>query len=183
MSRYLFFLLVIIALVVSSLVSDVYGIRSSFQETLAMEESEMHGEAGEASKDDGRPIGQISDEVSTSSINNNDQSSDDGNGIPLLAPASTSDDPNRRSLKLGESLKLSEVGPMIINPDGTVRRIANWDILTEAERENTWRIIKARNKKRLDKLKQQQEGDNSNADNATTMPSTESLNDRVLGGL
>ena len=42
---------------------------------------------------------------------------------------------------------------MIVNPDGTMRRITNWDILTKQEQESTWRIISARNKKRLDALK------------------------------
>ena len=46
---------------------------------------------------------------------------------------------------------------MIVNPDGTMRRITNWDTLTKQEKESTWRIVSARNKKRLDALKKKME--------------------------
>ncbi len=35
-----------------------------------------------------------------------------------------------------------------------MRRIANWDILTQFEKDNTWRIISARNRRRIEELKQ-----------------------------
>lgn len=37
--------------------------------------------------------------------------------------------------------------------DGTTRRISNWDQLTKHEQDTTWRVIRARNKKRLEELK------------------------------
>ena len=57
-------------------------------------------------------------------------------------------------MKLGDTLKLTEAGPMIINPDGTVRRIANWQTLTDAEKESSWRVISKRNQKRIAALKE-----------------------------
>ncbi len=57
-------------------------------------------------------------------------------------------------MKLGHTLKLPEAGPMIINPDGTVRRIVNWHSLTDAEKESSWRVISQRNQKRMANLKE-----------------------------
>jgi hypothetical protein len=54
-----------------------------------------------------------------------------------------------RQINLGESISLEELGPIIINADGTTRRITNWSTLTEAEQKSSWRVISARNLKRL----------------------------------
>ena len=51
-------------------------------------------------------------------------------------------------LKLGESMKIPEMGPVIINTDGTTRQIANWDKMTEHEKTVTWRRISKRNAER-----------------------------------
>lgn len=45
---------------------------------------------------------------------------------------------------------------MVVNQDGTLSRISNWDKMTEGEQKNTMRIIGKRNKQRLDALKQQE---------------------------
>lgn len=58
---------------------------------------------------------------------------------------------------MGESLKLDHLGPIILNTDGTTRRIDNWDNLTEREREVTWRRIKKRNEERRKILEAQQQ--------------------------
>ena len=76
--------------------------------------------------------------------------------IPLL-PHATSNPDEVRSLKLGESMKLDELGPIIITNDGHARRITNWDTLTPQEKESSFRVISARNKKRLEKLQQKQQ--------------------------
>ena len=60
-----------------------------------------------------------------------------------------------RQISLGESVSLKELGPIIINADGTTRRIANWATLTPQEQESTWRLIGARNKRRLKVLKEE----------------------------
>ena len=70
-------------------------------------------------------------------------------------------DPNNTAplpiLKFGETLRLDELGPIILNPDGTTRRIQNWDQMTKREQEVTWRRIKQRNEERRNKLLQLQE--------------------------
>lgn len=53
----------------------------------------------------------------------------------------------------GSTVKLSSIGPLVVNVDGTVARISNWAEMTEPERETTLRIVGKRNKQRLEALK------------------------------
>ena len=85
-----------------------------------------------------------------------DESSGNGEGSTL--PQLPAGDPNDTSvpvLKLGESMSFAEMGPVIINADGTTRQIANWDKMTKKEQEVTWRRISKRNQERRAKLEQQ----------------------------
>lgn len=50
-------------------------------------------------------------------------------------------------------MKLDALGPLVVNQDGTLSRIANWEQMTEIERRNTLRVLGKRNKLRLDSLK------------------------------
>lgn len=68
-----------------------------------------------------------------------------------------------RTLRVGESLDFEELGPIIINSDGTTRRIANWDDMTAQEQQVTWKRIAARNKRRLEELKSRAEGGSGEA--------------------
>ena len=70
-------------------------------------------------------------------------------------------DANIPKLQFGQSLKLEGVGPVIINSDGTTRTIANWDTLTEREKEVTWRRIKKRNAERREILEAKQKENNA----------------------
>ena len=74
----------------------------------------------------------------------------------LALPSSISDE-GVRQFTFGEKLSLDHLGPIIINTDGTTKRITNWDKLTEDERKTTWRVISTRNKKRLEELKSSEE--------------------------
>ena len=67
--------------------------------------------------------------------------------LPQL-PAGDPNDKTVPVLKLGESMKIPEMGPVIINTDGTTRQIANWDKMTEHEKTVTWRRISKRNAER-----------------------------------
>jgi hypothetical protein len=51
--------------------------------------------------------------------------------------------------------KLDFLGPIIINTDGTLARIPNWNTLTVPEQTNTLRLIAKRNKARIEVLKQE----------------------------
>ncbi|TPX59280.1 hypothetical protein PhCBS80983_g02592 [Powellomyces hirtus] len=54
-----------------------------------------------------------------------------------------------------DTVKLEALGPMVVNEDGTLSRITNWESMGEAERANVIRVIGKRNAKRLEKLKAQ----------------------------
>lgn len=53
----------------------------------------------------------------------------------------------------GSTVSLDHLGPMVVNVDGTLSRIGNWEQMTEIERKNTLRILGKRNKQRLEALK------------------------------
>lgn len=77
--------------------------------------------------------------------------------LALPAPNDELGNPSTTQLPLGGTVSMDHLGPIIINTDGTTKRIANWDQLTKAEQENTIRVISARNKKRIEALKKQQD--------------------------
>uniref|UniRef100_A0A7S3V470 RxLR effector protein n=1 Tax=Chaetoceros debilis TaxID=122233 RepID=A0A7S3V470_9STRA len=81
---------------------------------------------------------------------------------PLQLPPVNPNNVNKdiKTLKFGEAMKLDEMGPIIINTDGTTRRIDNWDILTEREQEVTWRRIKKRNAERRKMLEEKDNAQN-----------------------
>ncbi|KAM0255969.1 hypothetical protein ACHAQJ_005273 [Trichoderma viride] len=54
----------------------------------------------------------------------------------------------------GTTVKLDGLGPLVINVDGTMSRISNWDKMAEIEKQNTLRIIGKRNQQRLAALRQ-----------------------------
>lgn len=79
----------------------------------------------------------------------------DAKDIPQLPPPDP--DSNLPSIRLGETIRLEEMGPIILNTDGTTRRIENWDQLTKKEQEVTWRRISKRNEERRQVLMKEQE--------------------------
>ncbi|KAF2741725.1 hypothetical protein M011DRAFT_375420, partial [Sporormia fimetaria CBS 119925] len=58
----------------------------------------------------------------------------------------------------GRGVKLDHLGPMVVNKDGTLSRIANWEQMSDIERRNTLRILGKRNQLRMDALKKEEEG-------------------------
>ena len=79
------------------------------------------------------------------------------NIIPSLSDERNDDDNIPiRQIKFGETVKLEELGPVIVQSDCTLRRIDNWHKLTEGEREATKRRIGGRNQVRLNKCREQQ---------------------------
>ncbi|KAL8365167.1 hypothetical protein RB595_004125 [Gaeumannomyces hyphopodioides] len=51
------------------------------------------------------------------------------------------------------SVTLDHLGPMVVNRDGTMSRIANWAEMSDIERQNTLRILGKRNQLRLGDLR------------------------------
>jgi hypothetical protein len=79
--------------------------------------------------------------------------------LALPAPDATSlDETSPTQLTLGQRVSLEqELGPLVVNADGTVGRIANWHQMTEKEKANVLRVLGKRNKERIMALKEQKE--------------------------
>ncbi|KAL6236366.1 hypothetical protein BDW75DRAFT_114511 [Aspergillus navahoensis] len=76
---------------------------------------------------------------------------------PILAlPAASSDNDTTQLDVNGDGVKLDHLGPLVVNTDGTLSRIANWAQMTEIEKRNTLRVLGKRNRERTDKLKEAQ---------------------------
>ena len=76
--------------------------------------------------------------------------------LALPAPASMqAEGDSAMQLTLGQRVSLEEeLGPLVVNSDGTVARISNWKQMTDRERGNVLRVLGKRNKERLDVLKE-----------------------------
>eukprot|EP01062_Namystynia_karyoxenos_P033047 TRINITY_DN24321_c0_g1_i1.p1 TRINITY_DN24321_c0_g1~~TRINITY_DN24321_c0_g1_i1.p1 ORF type:complete len:271 (+),score=73.04 TRINITY_DN24321_c0_g1_i1:88-813(+) len=61
----------------------------------------------------------------------------------------------------GEGVEVSELGPVIINEDGTISRIDNWADMEPAERERVKRRIVQRNSRRREALRRRQREEGS----------------------
>lgn len=81
----------------------------------------------------------------------------------LLLPPNDSTDPSIPRIKLGDTISFEEMGPVIINADGSTRRIDNWDKMTKQEQEVAWRRISKRNEARRAALLEQQKQANEHA--------------------
>lgn len=55
----------------------------------------------------------------------------------------------------GSAVALDHLGPVVVNQDGTLSRISNWEAMTEIEKKNTLRVLGKRNKMRLEALKKE----------------------------
>lgn len=82
------------------------------------------------------------------------QQSTDAPKQPLALPASSSDTTKLDMSNGNTTVSLDHLGPMVVNVDGTMSRISNWDKMAEIEKKATIRIIGKRNKARLEALKQ-----------------------------
>ena len=61
-------------------------------------------------------------------------------------------DPNAAKLKVNQKMKLDIRGPVILNSNGTMSRIAGWENLSQLEKDRAWRLMVKRNMVRKDKL-------------------------------
>ncbi|PMD12125.1 hypothetical protein NA56DRAFT_37459 [Hyaloscypha hepaticicola] len=72
----------------------------------------------------------------------------------LALPAASHNSTTQLDISNGDaSIKLDHLGPMVVNVDGTMSRISNWDKMVDIEKKNTLRIIAKRNRERLDVLR------------------------------
>jgi len=77
---------------------------------------------------------------------------------PILALPEAEDKDKVQTLEVGGAgIKLDDLGPVIVNKDGTMRRIANWANLSPQEQAATLRRIGKRNQERVKELQERQE--------------------------
>lgn len=81
------------------------------------------------------------------------QSQNNTSQAPLALPASESNTNTFDMSNGNTTVSLDHLGPMVVNVDGTMSRISNWDKMAEIEKTATLRIIGKRNKMRLEALK------------------------------
>jgi hypothetical protein len=81
------------------------------------------------------------------------QTPNDAPKAPLALPAAPANATQLDMSTGGTTVSLDHLGPMVVNVDGTMSRISNWDKMAEIEKKNTLRIIGKRNKERLAALK------------------------------
>jgi len=71
--------------------------------------------------------------------------------LALPSPANPSESGNTAlDVTTGSSVTLGELGPMVVNSDGTLSRIANWQHMSDIEQQRVKRVLIARNKIRLE---------------------------------
>ncbi|KAI8138245.1 hypothetical protein BJV82DRAFT_631597 [Fennellomyces sp. T-0311] len=58
---------------------------------------------------------------------------------------------------VNDTYKLKELGPVVVNEDGSLSRINNWHEMADIEKENVNRILLKRNRARLERLKKAKE--------------------------
>ncbi|KAM3508802.1 hypothetical protein MY11210_006588 [Beauveria gryllotalpidicola] len=107
-----------------------------------------------------RPFSMSSSRASSSPSASKDGATDQPQhpqGLPAPGDAAGSDPVTLDVSGEGSTVKLAALGPLVVNVDGTVARIANWKDMTAAERETTVRMVGRRNEKRLDALRKQKE--------------------------
>lgn len=81
--------------------------------------------------------------------------SDAAAGPEALLPATGEGGVTR--LRPGETVALDGLGPLVVQEDCTVKRITNWDKMTERERDATTRRLSARNAERLGRCRELEE--------------------------
>ena len=64
------------------------------------------------------------------------------------------------ALQGGAPVMMDEMGPLVVGEDGTLSRIANWDDMTDKEREMAFKLLTKRNAKRLKKLRPEKNDSN-----------------------
>lgn len=78
----------------------------------------------------------------------------DGQPLSLPEPLKAEGQAQKLDLSSGEAaVKMDHLGPLVVNQDGTLSRISNWQQMTDLEKKNTLRILGKRNQLRMEALK------------------------------
>lgn len=77
----------------------------------------------------------------------------DAGPLLLEAPPSSVDEVTHK-LDLSKGPASISLGPLVVNEDGTLSRVQNWDTMTQSEKDTTTRVLTRRNVARLERLKE-----------------------------
>lgn len=78
---------------------------------------------------------------------------DQSSTLGLPSPPTAEEASKKLDLSSGvDSVTLDHLGPLVVNKDGSLGRITNWDKMTDGERKSTLKILGKRNKERLKAL-------------------------------
>ena|SRR3990167_755046 len=87
---------------------------------------------------------------------NSESSKDAQLALPAPGDEPVRQKPNVQTITLdGGSVVLDNLGPMVINTDGSLGRITNWHQMEQEERDKVLRVLCARNRKRMKELQEQ----------------------------
>lgn len=138
----------------------IYCFNIEYSRTIKCSDTnwDKHGEPHKASP--------IPDTLSLTAINVVMSSPKHTAPLALPAPdASSSNDPSVTTLEVGgKTISFDKLGPMVVNSDGTLSRIANWQEMTPAEQRNTIRVLSKRNQLRTATISQQIAGTQRDSD-------------------
>ncbi|KAG8800528.1 hypothetical protein FRC17_006849 [Serendipita sp. 399] len=70
--------------------------------------------------------------------------------LALPSPENANED--KKDLEPGSTIKMDNLGPMVVNSDGTLSRIANWQEMSDIERVRTLKVLLKRNQIRLETI-------------------------------
>lgn len=99
--------------------------------------------------------------VSSADAQSQNQSDTPKKQLALPEVPADSTNPSTQLNVNGPGVKLDHLGPMVVNQDGTLSRISNWNNMAAIEQQNTIRIIGKRNQQRLEALRAQQGSDSA----------------------
>lgn len=97
--------------------------------------------------------------MSSSTSNRDAENAVDGQPLGLPSPPSKEEE---AAMKLdmssgSDTIKLDHLGPLVVNKDGSLSRISNWEQMTAQEKKSTLKILGKRNQLRTDALKESED--------------------------
>ncbi|KAJ3044839.1 hypothetical protein HDV00_000716 [Rhizophlyctis rosea] len=75
--------------------------------------------------------------------------------LPAPTDAATQIQPNADGVHDLTDSFYDQLGPLVVNEDGSLSRISNWPEMSEIERKNVLRVLGKRNKMRIERLKKE----------------------------
>eukprot|EP01084_Bolivina_argentea_P072603 131829_1 len=110
---------------------------------------------------------QLQNTDSTSNNNDNDSQSTAYGGMGATPNVASTSAPTHMTMDINDSQNnkrnfAEELGPIVLNADGSISRIRNWNKLTNTEQEKVRVKITKRNAKRRQKLLQKEAETNQN---------------------